>query len=240
MEVSGRSIIDKAFLMAGITGIGDINSNSGTETEDALLTLNAILDSWKIDKLLQYDTLLVNQSISTGEITIGPSGDITAQRPAKILSAYVKVPGNGNFDCSLNIIEYLAYDSIHLKDLESQIPLYLFYNTGSPDGTIYLWPKPQSAMELYLRYEHQLSEFATVQDVIELTPGYILALQYTLASHLCTQYGLERSDIEARAQKAVATIQRQNVKINTLMLDRRMPRGNRGFGGYNINSGLYT
>jgi|WetSurMetagenome_2_1015567.scaffolds.fasta_scaffold447725_1 hypothetical protein len=239
MEVSAKSIIDKAFLIAGITGIGDINSNTGTETDDALLTLNSILDSWKIDKLLQYDTILASGTIVDSPITIGPTGYIVNQRPARILDAYTQNFSNNNLSTPMKVIEYLTFDQIRLKTVESTIPIYLYYEPTSPDGTIHIWPKPATGLNLFVRYEAQISEFDTINDVIELTPGYILGLQYTLASHLCTQYGLNRPDVELRANKAVSTIQRQNVRINTLALDRRMPRGKRIFGSYNIDSGNY-
>lgn len=238
MEISAKSLIDKAFLISGITAQGDVNSNGGVETDDALLTLNSILNSWKIDRLLNVTTTQVDKLVSTPSFTVGPSGDLVTQRPAKILSAFIRQPAaNGNLDTPLQIIEYLKWDAISLPNNNSTIPLKLYYEPTSPDGTVHLWPIPQGDVHIFLRFETQIGEYATINDVLELTPGFILALQYNLADHLCVQYGISRPDIMQKANEALAVVQRQNVRINTLFFDRRMPTGRRFFGLNNINTG---
>ena len=66
-----------------------------SEQGDALSTLNAMIDSWRNDRLmcyaLQEEAIPLTQGVAT--YTIGPTGALVTTRPVKIESARVDAGG---------------------------------------------------------------------------------------------------------------------------------------------------
>lgn len=64
------------------------------------------------------------------------------------------------------------------------------------------------------------SSFASVNDEIELPPGYERALRYNLAVELYPEYGKEPpASIYSAAQESKAAIKRMNIKPSYLVTD---------------------
>lgn len=225
--VSGKSIIDKALLIAGINGIGNYQSATGVETADSLDTLNFIINSWKIEGLLNFASQVVEYVPTTGSFTMGPTGDLVVARPPKITDAYCRInSGTGApLDIVMTQLNAQDYDSIALKSMTMSITRYFYYEPTDPDGTMYIWPEPQPGQTttIRMRYDQLLSEFDTADDEIQMPPGYKMAIVYALADQLCMQYGISNPAISMTAMTSKDTLKRNNVRSVPLRYDGDAP-----------------
>src|SRR3990167_2508153 len=82
-------IIPRSMRLAGAIGKGE--TADADEAADGLVALNAMLDSWQIDRLLVYQIVQVSNTwpAATTSRTIGSGGNFTQQRPVRIDSAFV-------------------------------------------------------------------------------------------------------------------------------------------------------
>jgi len=181
-------IIKSAMRKSGI--LVKSEDPAADESADALEMLNDLLSSWSNDSMVVYARTLESFPISSGvaSYTIGSGGTFNTVRPIKIISSYVR---SGTIDYILETETEENYDAVALKTVGS-IPQYLIYSNAYPLGTITLYPQPASDYTLFLRSEKQLSTFTLNQDV-ELPPGWKRALVHNLAVELGPEYGQQVS-----------------------------------------------
>lgn len=179
------TIITKAMLKAGILTKGEVPASD--EANDALDSLNDLLSSWSNDSLLitARVTESFNLNSGVGVYTIGAGQDFDTIRPIKIMEAHIR-QGSINYDSM-----YLCPDEI-FQGLEilvfNSIPNTLNYTNNYPYGTINLYPYPAQGYQLFITSEKELSQF-TLNQVVNLAPGWNRALIYNLAVELAPEYG---------------------------------------------------
>ena len=142
--------------------------------------LNAMTESWSLDRRMCYQVLQENFALtaSTGTYTIGSGATFNTARPTKILKAFSR--DTSNFDSEIKVVAYDAYDSIGLKSLGNSYPTHLHYDQGydsSGFGTIKLYPVPMAGLTLYIDSAKQLQSFSSVTTVLLMPPGYQRAIE---------------------------------------------------------------
>lgn len=182
---TARDIITRAFQKNGVLTKGE--SLSGDEAVDALSSLNGLIQSWSNDSLLIYARVSESFPLVSGQAsyTIGSGGDFDTARPIKIVSAFTRI---GQTDYNINIINDKAFDSITQKDVGNSIPDVLHYQPSFPLGAVNIYPVPTTG-NIHIRSEKQLTEFATLDTVVELPPGWERALIFNLAIETASEYG---------------------------------------------------
>ena len=177
-------IIKSAMRKAGILTKGE--DPAADESADALEMLNDMLASWSNDSMVVYARTLENFPITSGtaSYTIGSGGTFNTVRPIKIISAYVR---SGGIDYPVSVVSEENYDLVSLKSVGS-IPESMIYTNAYPLATITFYPTPATGYTFYLRSEKQLSSF-TLNQTIELPPGWKRALIHNLAVELAPEYG---------------------------------------------------
>jgi len=209
--------------------------------------LNGMLETWANEGLPVYGTTLVSHTLvaSTGSYTIGAAGaDITATRPIRILEAFIR--DSSGYDRRLSILPIEEYDRITDKDTETSYPRRLYYDPTWDDGTIYLWPVPDTANTLFIRFENQLGPFAATTTSFSLPPGYQEAVEFNLAVRLAPQYQVEVPQITYQiAEQALAAIKSVNQAGRVPRLRSDAPRvpgrrsGSGRYSTYDIDSDGY-
>ena len=195
----------------------------------ALQKLNNQLDLWNNDDFM---VISVNEIFATitgkTAITIGPSGaDIISQRPLSINSAFVRA---SNIDYPIQILNVEQYELIGLKQLNGPWVRALWYNSGTPLGVLNVWPLPSSG-ELHIFCNLLFTNFVTLYDTVQLTQGYVAAMEWKLSELLMPSFG--RTDpallnmIRKNANDAIASIKGTNmVPLQTVSFDPALT-GNR-------------
>jgi hypothetical protein len=187
MAVTARNIIRRSLLQ-----IGAITKNeevSADEASDGLIALNAMLGTWSNDSLLvtarflEAFPLIVNQI--QYEIGSG-SANFDTVRPNQIVSAYIRWQGT---DYPLGRIADEVYDEAISQKEFGFLPDVYTYTASFPIGIIKVFPRPSTAMNIYLRSEKPLTRLTSLNTEVSLPDGWEEAMVYNLAMRLAPEYG---------------------------------------------------
>lgn len=202
---TAQTIIDRALRLLGVIASGE--SPTAAEGADGLTALNAMIDSWRNDRLMVYS--VVNQALTlTGaaSYTLGPTGGLVISRPVKIESAYCRVDG---VDYPVDVVTKAQWDAISDKSATGDIVTTIYYDPTHPNGTLYAYPLTSNT--LYLGLWTPLGAFAAVGDTVSLPPGYERALAANLAIEAAPEYEREPSSaVVLMAKESKAAIKRIN------------------------------
>lgn len=214
MAISARTIITDALQMLGILGATD--PLSAEDASLGLRMLNYIVDAWNVEKLYIYATTTVNASFSGSTATIGPAMTFNTDRPVSLISCFYRI---GTTDYPVEIIDVNQYNSIMQKSSTGSYPLVMYYDNGSPNGNVYVWPVPTSSTAYYITVNSQLDEFADLDTEYDLPQGYARALIPTLAEDIAPAFQTEaRPSIINAGSKARRMIKRANVVVPILQV----------------------
>lgn len=193
------------IISSALTSIGASAPGEPIEAalaQEAFLMLNDMLD---VASNEDFMVLSIGETIATisgqTDWTIGPTGQIPGVRPLVINSAFVRV---SNIDYPVAVLNIEQYELIGLKQLNGPWPRALYYNSGTPNGTIKFWPKP-SAGEIHLFYDLPFVRFTTINDTILFQPGYQMWMRWALAELLMPGYG--------KTNPVMVQMVRQNAKM---------------------------
>lgn len=169
-----------------IKAIGGDEALTNTEANDGLVLLNAMLDSWWIDRLAVYQVQLENFSLTSGQgsRTIGATGQWVTTRPERIESAFIR---QNSIDWPLIQYTFDQYDAIPVKTTQGQ-PQYFFYDPAYPTATIYFYFVPSSTYTVYFRSWKRLQNFASLTEDMALPSGYERAIYWNLAVEMFPQF----------------------------------------------------
>jgi hypothetical protein len=233
-------------IMQAMQEIGVLDPNetpTGPEGATGLLKLNRMLDSWNADGRYVYATVFQNFTITPNlqPHTIGPSGTFAVnQRPTQLLAANI-ILNSGSPQAVRQPVQVRDEDWWASKSsyaVVSTFPTDVYYSADWPNGSLYLWPVPNTAYPLEL-------EFLTVLEELQLNsafcmpPGYMDAVVYSLAIALCPSFSVAPSQaLMLLASKAIARIQGLNVtspRIGTR--DAGVPSGGKARPSFNWLTG---
>lgn len=226
MSITAQNIIDAAFTDIGVLSPGE--TLEAAFAADGLLKLNGLVSWWATQSL----TSLVNQrsvfTLIANQATylIGPGGTNTSfqvARPMVLDNAGILL--NATTPAVEKPIGQMTddmYANLSIKTLVSTLFTQVYYNPTMPNGTVFLWPTPNTAdNNLVLYYRTVLAEFADYATTLyTLAPAFQLALEYNLALLLATPYGREVPALILKlASDTLSDLKRQNVRMADLAFD---------------------
>ena len=256
----------QALKECGAVGVGQTPLND--DVTDAWTRMQFMLQQWERKRWLIYHLIEGSVvSTGQQSYTMGPGGEIDtgvgSVRPEKIEAAYVRqfpmqsvgagalppallgATGSGIYagsqpvDYPLEMLQSREdYSRLTLKFLRAGPGEALFYDSGWPLGTVYVYPIPiASVYEIHIVYREQLPpSFPDLASEINLPYEYYAAILYNLAVRLRPKYRLGTypgDPLPGMAKDATSCLRNANAQIARL----RMPgplQWNRG--RYNIFS----
>lgn len=216
MSVTARQIVVKAMQKIGL--LTKTEQPSSDEINDGFYALNSMLDSWTNESMLITARAWENFPLSAGVslYTIGTGQTFNTVRPTFINDAYVIVSSTTTPSYQLTVIQDETYFDTTLKTQQG-IPFELNYDNAYPSGNIRIYFVPDQAYMLYLLSEKPLTQFASLDTVVSMAPGWEIALIYNLAVLIAPEFGQEASAQTIQ----IATQAKKNVK-NSIMRVRTM------------------
>jgi hypothetical protein len=200
---------------------------SADEQSDVLYYLQAMMDSWRADRLTIFNVQTLIFPLVSGQqvYTIGPGAQFNTLRPLWIDLA--GIISNTNpvqpLELPVRILNDQEWSAISIKSVQSSLAWYLYYDYAFTGGwgNIKLWPIPNTATtQLALYIPVPLTSFVTPQDVFALPPGWEEAVRYNLAVRLCPEWGRPVDPVVAKiAMDSYAMICRANKRIQLLDMD---------------------
>jgi hypothetical protein len=203
--------INRSLRLLGILAEGE--TPTAEMSQDALVALNQMLDSWSTERLAVYSTQDQVFTWPSGVIsrTLGPSGDFVGNRPILLDdSSYFRDPST-NVSYGFKLINQSQYDGIAVKTVTSTYPQVMFINNTYPDIEMFIYPKPLRDLEWHFISVEELSQPATLDTTLAFPPGYMRAFAYNLAMEIAPEFGVEPSP---QVQRIAMTSKRNLKRIN--------------------------
>lgn len=244
------SVVVSQLLTDSLGKIRAARAGDVSQPDDAALALrafNALLDALNAKNRAIYTrnfhtfTLTANHQPHT----IGVSGadlTVTIGRPKRIVAANIVL--TGNVRSPLDILTDEEWGAIRAGaaagqtiTITSSPSRKLYYETGWPNGSIFLYPPSSAANGLELLTETLLASVAAT-DTLDLPFGYQLWLTLKLAKILAPDFGqtFAQGDNEANLREVEADLFAVNDVVPDLVtVDAGMPGGSGG--GYDNRLG---
>ena len=200
--------IDGALRLLGV--LAESETPSAATSQDALFTLNQMIDSWSTERLSTFNT--VDQTylwpVDIITRTLGPTGNFVGARPVLLDDAtYYRDPST-NVSFGIKMINQQQYNGIAVKTVTSTYPQVMFTNMTFPNITMTIYPKPTRELEWHIVSAQVLAEPATLATNLYFPPGYMRAFRYNLACELAPEFGVEPSQQVSR----IAMTSKRNIK----------------------------
>lgn len=223
-------LVSRSLKLIGVLADGETPSSS--QVQDAMDTLNELLESWANERLMiravdrsEY-LLAVSKQIYT--LGIDPAGtttaDFTAPRPQQIQRAAIltQLDTPTPIELPMELLTVDDWADITLKGVPSTIPTRLYVKFSYPFIELALWPYPIAIVKLVL-YSwpgSQVAQFANPTDDVFMPPGYTRMLRYNLAVELCPDYGIDvPMVVAAKAADSKDQIKGINFPLSDLKCD---------------------
>lgn len=221
MSTTVRDLIKGSLRLIGALATGE--TPPAEETSDALMVLNEMIASWSTENLfIPAQTKEVFPLVAgKGSYTMGPGGDFDTTRPIDIRQVMVQEnAASPAYELPVEIITVDEFARITAKSTTGSISSLAYFEGTAPLETINLYPVPNAAKNIVIYSAKLVASFASINDSIDLPPGYLKALRYGLAVELAPEYGRESSpSIINGAIESKENIKRQNIKPRYLKCD---------------------
>jgi hypothetical protein len=229
------AVITPALKEVGVLSIGE--TPTAEDANDALVSLNQLIDQWAAERLMVYTTTRTTHSITAndGTYTLGATGDITIARPMFLEGVSIlETSSDPDQETPLDRLTEDAYAAIVEKALTSTNPTAFYYNPTFPTGTLSLFPVPTSTtLTLVLYHPTAVTSFSALSTTVSLPPGYERMLRKNLAVELLPSYGKQPDQLLLKqAMESKEVVKRSNRRTADLQFEAAALMGKSG--GYNI------
>jgi hypothetical protein len=208
MATTAGDQINGALRLLGILAEGE--TPSAETSQDALVALNQMIDSWNTERLSVFSTQdqVFSWPPNVLSRTLGPTGDFVGNRPVLLEdSSYFKDPSSG-ISYGIKFINQQQYNGIAVKTVTSTYPQVIWVNMTYPDVEMYVYPKPTKVLEWHFVSVEELTQPATLATNLHFPPGYLRAFKYNLACEIAPEFGVEPSPTVSR----IAMTSKRNLK----------------------------
>jgi len=208
MSTTAGDQINGALRLIGQLAEGE--TPSAATSQDALIAMNQMIDSWSTERLAVFSTQDQVFSWLPGFIsrTLGPTGDFVGNRPILLDdSTYFRDPAN-NISFGIKILNQQQYNGIAVKTVTSTYPQVIWVNMTYPNIEMYIYPVPTKVLEWHFVSVSELTQPATLATVLSFPPGYLRAFRYCLACEIAAEFGVEPSPQVSR----IAMTSKRNLK----------------------------
>lgn len=231
-----RAVLTDALLEIGVGAAGEVPDANLLQI--ALRYFQRQLNAWQADDLSLAVSNLTPFTLLSGvsSSTIGPTGDLVAQRPVFIDRINYVVPGSSPaVEVPMGRMSDQQFQDLSIKSLSSQLPTQWYYQTSitSENGSFTWWPVPTQDMRLVLYLPTGVNEPTTLFQDLTVPPAYADAFHFDLAYRLCRPMGVPIDpDLKQMRTEALMTMKRPNLDPGMLSVDQALI-GNSG-GAYNV------
>lgn len=231
-----QDLITAAFQELGL--IDPVETLSPEMLSFGLQKMNRLLDTWNAIREAVWVETPASYTLTSGlnPHTFGPSGATftVTQRPVTVFALNLVI-SDIRYPVTPRDAEYFA--QLSTPELSS-IPTDFWWAPGWANGSLYLYPVPNSAYEIELWSRVLLSQVSTVTATFSMPPGYWDAVVRTLAEDIAPAYNVPvPALLSQKAAEARAVVFANNLTTPRIATrDSGMPGGASG-GGFNWMTG---
>lgn len=218
---TARTLINQSLRIVGALASGE--SPQAAEANDALATLNTLIDTWATNTLMVYETKRQVVTLTGGQqtYTFGPTGNFVDSTVTDLRAASSLY--GGNMEVPMRFLSVTEWQDTAVKAVSSGNPSQVYVEYTHPNLTLNFWPVPSTNSQVALYFRKPIAEIATLDTEIDLPAGYREAIVYSLAARLFPEYGRPIDPVVAQlASQAIASIKRSNNKPDYMANDAQL------------------
>lgn len=225
-QMTVRDLIRMSFLNIGVLAEGE--DPTAAQLQDAIMTLNFLLDTWSTEKLFICSITQEVFNFVGGQQTYlmgAGAPDFNTARPIFIETASVRInPGAVNqLDIPMAIFGPDEWARISVKLTQAVWPTRMYADFQFPYVNLNFYPVPNETNELYITSWKPLTSLSTANTEFSMAPGFAEAVLYNLAIRLCPMYGRPASpEILALAQAAKSKLKISLSKMYLMRADQAL------------------
>lgn len=207
-QLTRNQFIEAALRTLGVLALDQ--TPSATEYTNALVKLNALVGEFRTKGLMVWDRTSYTMSLTSGtsSYTIGTSQTLNTPYPVHLLQA-VRLDSNASTRIPMEIISDFNYNILPAST--SGVPIQLTYQQKMNQGTIKVWPTPDSYTQSYvtiqLTYLRPIEYFSAASDTADFPEEWVSAIIYNLAVRMAPEYGVPLPDRSLLIKEAEAYLQ---------------------------------
>jgi hypothetical protein len=195
-------------LWSGSTGLYLITFSDG-ETRSANFTNSSTLVTWApaltgtptaSGNTVNTTTLTMSANAtqtltSLDTVTYTAPGNFAIPRPLRFRPGYTRITTSGNtgLDYWWDVCSLDDYNEIGYKGVPGPWPYLVCYQNTYPYGTLWVYPNPQVAGQVFFWTDVILSDLTSLTQTFSLPQGYSRAIKKLLAIELAPEYGKQPS-----------------------------------------------
>ena len=196
-------IVRRALRLTGAFASTDLPRPE--QLNDAITVLNSMLKTWSTVGFLWLRRFVTVPLVAgQSEYLLGPATDI--DRPTHIFNATRKT--TDGYEVPIEHESRSGYMAIPNK-LSTGVPVKIYYDPQTTNGTLYVWPTPQAGTTdvIVLDVDRQIDVMTASVDEFDLPPHWVEVLSHSLAARLAPEYGMPLGERQLLAQEATALFQ---------------------------------
>jgi hypothetical protein len=190
-EQSGSEIIKDALLL--VSGIEDDEDPSDSQYAICNRHLNRMCKAWSAKGLKAWckQEATLNLLSGSASYTIGPTGYLQINRPISVENPRRYID---SVETQIRIESRNIYMNQPAKDTQGK-PIFVFYDPTLDDGTLYVWPTPDSSSDsIKFTYKSYIEDFDSITDTPYFPIEWGEALVYGLAMRIMPMYKVTEPD----------------------------------------------
>jgi hypothetical protein len=217
-NITVGDLIKSSMRLLGVIATGETPESA--ELQDGLDALNAMVDSWSLEKLMIHNVSRNTFPLVAGQASyqMSAGSEFNLFRPNRIERSGI-IPSGSTVEYPVDVLTDQRWAEVSDKTRQS-IPTDLYVAGEYPALRLYPWPVPDAAHTLVVYAWESIGRFVQTTQLLNLPPGYERALKYALAIELAPEFGKSASpEIVAIANNAKAAIKRNNLQSVELKCD---------------------
>ena len=176
---TAQDLIDSSLRLLGV--IDQEGTPTTNQRNQGLDALNALVDSFVLDRLMVYASADEAITLTTASTTWGSSYTINTVRPIKVTDAR-RV--SGGYEYPIDVISMIEYRALQDKTVTGTIRA-IAYDATYPSGTLYAVGGVGAIKVTSLK---PWTQYAALSTSLALPPGYVRAMRHALALELHPEY----------------------------------------------------
>lgn len=223
-----------SLALRDLSVLGAGQTASGSIAEDALTSLNLLIEAWSTNRLLTHTIRRVTWTIasSTADYTVGTGATINIARPSTMnyegcTVTFIDTASNSAIELPLWPLTDDAFQAIPQKSLAATYPTSWYYNptytsSAAPYGTLTLWPVPNVDTLTGVFYAPVAATTVALADTLALPPGYARFYRWNLAEELLSAFSVPEpiaQRVMRNANESKADIEKVNTRLSDLGFD---------------------
>lgn len=189
--MNGGDLINSSLRLIGVLASGEVPT--GQESQDALLILQQMIDSWLTERMMTFTINIDEFPLTPGQqvYTYGAGGNFNKPRPARIERMSIVNLANPAqpLELPMEMLSDAEWQTeVPVKLVTSTLPLYVYDDGAFPLRNLSFYPIPQTLVNTRIYSWAPAISFTDLTTDVTFPPGYLKALRYNLAVDLMAEF----------------------------------------------------